>query len=189
VVDNLIEKAPCDLLLVKPSQSSQGYPLTVSLAGKWLISVAGGPNMERALGFLPSLLSGYPHRESPEILLSKVYSPKEEASNYDELQILTEQLKNSLSQPITSVPLCSASISDAIISLAESRHCEVVVLGSSREGLLQNILHGNIPFTVAHQVDSTVLIFRSAFSSHQELSEPEESALFEDFQLSEKQEN
>ena len=189
IVDNLIERAPCDLLLVKPGQDTQGYPLTNSLTGKWLISVAGGPNMERALDFLPSLLSGYAQRESPEILLSKVYSPRDETANYDELQLLTERLKNSLARPITPVPLCSASISDAIISLAESRHCEVVVLGSSREGLLQNILHGNIPFTVAHQVGSTVLIFRSAFSAHQELSESVESGLFEDFRLPEKWDN
>ena len=183
IVDNLIEKAPCDLLLIKPGKDDHGYPLHLSASGKWLISVAGGPNMERAFNLLPDLLSLYPNRDSPEILLSKVYSPKDEISNYDDLQILTERLKNSLSQPITSVPLCSPSISDAIISLAESRRCEVVILGSSREGLLQNILHGNIPFSVANQVESTVLIFRSAFSAYQELSEPVESALFEDFIL------
>ena len=51
-----------------------------------------------------------------------------------------------------------------MISLAESQHCDVILLGASREGLLQNVIHGNIPTMIASQVQSTVILVRGALS-------------------------
>jgi CIC family chloride channel protein len=183
VVDTLIEKAPCDLLLVKLGKSASAYPKGLHQSATWLIPVAGGPNVQRALDFLPALLSLYTHPQTPEILLSKVYLPSDRPPNYDELQDLAERLQSQLPQTITPIPLCSRSVTDAIASLAAVRRCDVILIGSSKEGLLQNVLQGNIPTLIAEQVESTVLIFRSALSSSQALPNASQTALFEDFSI------
>jgi hypothetical protein len=46
--------------------------------------------------------------------------------------------------------------------LAHTQHYDVVVLGASREGLLQQVVHGNIPEAIARGVNSTVILVRGA---------------------------
>jgi CIC family chloride channel protein len=48
--------------------------------------------------------------------------------------------------------------------LAHTQHYDVVVLGASREGLLQQVVHGNIPEAIARGVNSTVILVRGALS-------------------------
>ncbi|MEN9871143.1 MAG: hypothetical protein RLZZ171_2131, partial [Cyanobacteriota bacterium] len=38
----------------------------------------------------------------------------------------------------------------------------LVILGASNEGLLQNVINGNIPEAIAHHANSTVIIFRNS---------------------------
>ena len=164
VVDILIDKAPCNVILVKLGKSSTAYPKGLHQKATWLIPMAGGPNIQRSLDFLPQLLSLYINKDSPELLLSKVYLGKNKSQDYSDLNQATKLLRNQLSRPIRSVPLCSQSVVDAVVSLAESQHCDVILLGASREGLLQNVIHGNIPTMIASQVQSTVILVRGALS-------------------------
>ena len=164
VVDILIDKAPCNVILIKLGKSSTAYPKGLHQKATWLIPMAGGPNIQRSLEFLPGLLSLYNHKDSPELLLSKVYLGKNKSQDYSDLNQATKLLKNQLSRPIRSIPLCSQSVVDAVVSLAESQHCDVILLGASREGLLQNVIHGNIPTMIASQVKSTVILVRGALS-------------------------
>ena len=164
VVDILIDKAPCNIILVKLGKSSTAYPKGLNQKATWLIPMAGGPNIQRSLEFLPQLLSLYTNKDSPELLLSKVYLGKNKSQDYSDLNQATKLLKNQLSRPIRSIPLCSQSVVDAVVSLAESQHCDVILLGASREGLLQNVIHGNIPTMIASQVQSTVILVRGALS-------------------------
>ena len=166
-IDTLIEKAPCDLLLVKLGKRAIVYPHDLQQAATWLIPMAGGPNVQRAFDYLPGLLSLYPDKTSPELILSKVFLPSDSQPAYSTLYEVSQTLQERISQPITSVPLCSRSVSDAIISLAEMRRCSVILLGASREGLLKTVLHGNIPALIADQVDSTVLTLRAALTVNQ----------------------
>jgi CIC family chloride channel protein len=126
--------------------------------------MAGGPNIQRSLEFLPQLLSLYTNKDSPELLLSKVYLGKNKSQDYSDLNQAAKLLQTQLSRPIRSIPLCSQSVADAVIGLAESQHCDVILLGASREGLLQNVIHGNIPTMIASQVKSTVILVRGALS-------------------------
>ncbi|MGL5033906.1 MAG: CBS domain-containing protein, partial [Microcystaceae cyanobacterium] len=167
VIDILIEKAPCDVLLVKLGKNAISYPKGLNQKTAWLIPVSGGPNVQRALDYLPGLLSLYPAQTVPELILSKVFLPSELEPDYGELYDLSRSLEERIKQPITSVPLCARSVSDAIINLAEMRRCSVILLGASRENLLQNVLHGNIPALVTEQLDNTVLTLRAALNSHQ----------------------
>ena len=164
VVDILIDKAPCNVILVKLGKSPTAYPKGLHQKATWLIPMAGGPNIQRSLEFLPQLLSLYTNKDSPELLLSKVYLGKNKSQDYSDLHQAAKLLQNQLSRPIRSIPLCSQSVADAVISLAESQHCDVILLGASREGLLQNVIHGNIPTMIASQVQSTVILVRGALS-------------------------
>jgi CIC family chloride channel protein len=69
-------------------------------------------------------------------------------------------LSQKLSCPVMTIPVRSYSVSDAVIQLAHTQQCDVVVLGASREGLLQQVVHGNIPEAIARGVDSTVILVR-----------------------------
>ena len=58
------------------------------------------------------------------------------------------------------LPIRSQSVADAIVHLAEAESCDVVMLGVSREGLLVQVMQGNIPKMIAQQVKSTVILVR-----------------------------
>jgi CIC family chloride channel protein len=46
--------------------------------------------------------------------------------------------------------------------LAQKDQCDVIVLGASREGMLQQAIKGNIPEAIARGCDCTVMLVRSA---------------------------
>jgi chloride channel protein, CIC family len=49
-----------------------------------------------------------------------------------------------------------------VIELVKTEDFDVVVLGASREGLLQQAIQGNIPESIASGVGSTIILVRSA---------------------------
>ncbi|NEP55349.1 MAG: universal stress protein, partial [Moorea sp. SIO3C2] len=73
---------------------------------------------------------------------------------------LKQQLKGMCD--VVSIPIRSYSVSDALIRLANAHKYDVVVIGASREGLLEQAIHGNIPEAIARGVDSTVILVREA---------------------------
>jgi CIC family chloride channel protein len=58
------------------------------------------------------------------------------------------------------ISVCSRSIADAIVDLANQQRSDVIMLGASNEGLLQQIIHGNIPEAIAQNSNRTMFIFR-----------------------------
>ena len=60
ITDQLIDQATCSVLLIKQSAHPQAYPRYLSPSATWLMPVAGGPNIEQMLEFLPGLFSLYP---------------------------------------------------------------------------------------------------------------------------------
>ncbi len=167
ITDRLIDQAQCALLMVKQGKNSDAYPQYLSPHAHWLMPVAGGPNIEQMLEFLPGLFSLYPEDNNPELLISKVYLPQQ-SSRYDpfsDLKDLVERLGEQLQRPIVPIPICSPSVVDALSDLAEMRQCAAIVIGASREGLLKNVIHGNLPTQIATQTDTTVFIFRGAMDS------------------------
>lgn len=162
ITDRLIDQAQCALLMVKQGRNSHAYPQYLAPDAHWLMPVAGGPNIEQMLEFLPGLFSLYPEEKNPELLISKVYLPQQ-SNRYDpfyDLKDLAERLGEQLQRPIVPIPICSKSVPDALSDLAEMRQCAAIVMGASREGLLKNVIHGNLPTQIATQTDTTVFIFR-----------------------------
>lgn len=158
-VDTLIQKAPCDVVMVKIGNSPQAYPNNRYLSTNWIIPVGGGPNVERAI----ELLGAFKKLTlSPHIWLCTVYSPKAATPDMADLDRLATQIETQLDIDVMPLPIRAQSVSTAIIHLARTEACDVIVLGASREGMLQQAIHGNIPEEVATGVDCTVILVRSA---------------------------
>ncbi|NES82705.1 MAG: CBS domain-containing protein [Moorea sp. SIO2B7] len=162
VADTLIRKAPCDLVLVKLGKQKNSYPNSLNHNTSWLIPMAGGPNAQRAIKFLPALTGLYNSPNSPKVWLCQVHRPSQSDPIWDEIEEAAYSLRSELSSPITPICVRSYSVSDALIHLATAERCDVVMLGASREGLLQQAIHGNIPEAIALGVKSTVIIVRGA---------------------------
>jgi CIC family chloride channel protein len=160
VVDTLIHQAPCELVLVKLSANPLLFPFYLNNRAVWLVSLAGGPNAQRALQLLPALTKLYARPDTPELWLCRVYLTSEPDPDYQSLQALSQTLENEIDKPITSVPIYSQSVVEAVTDLARARNCDVVMLGASREGLLKHAIHGNIPEAIARNVAGTVILVR-----------------------------
>jgi chloride channel protein, CIC family len=48
-----------------------------------------------------------------------------------------------------------------MIDLAAEKQCDAIILGASREDLLQQTIQGNIPEAIAQGSDCTVIVVRS----------------------------
>lgn len=167
IVDTLIRQAPCDLVLVKLGHREEVHndgtkvascPLPIAW-NRWLVPIAGGPNSSYALEILPALVS---HNSASKIQVVQVFQPSSLALDTSGLDQASEILQQKLVSPIVTIPVRSYSVSEALIQLARIDRCDVVIVGASREGLLQQAIDGNIPEAIARGVDSTVILVRKA---------------------------
>ncbi len=165
VVDKLIKQAPCDLVLIKLGQQAYSFPHSIERQGNWLIPTAGGANSQRAMKILPALAELYTLPNSPQIHLCQVYAPGQSQLNLDRLKKTAESIGDKMNVPVIAMPIYAHFVSDAIIHLATTERYDLVVLGASSEGLLQQAVRGNIPEAIAQKINSTVIIVRSPLSS------------------------
>lgn len=163
IVEPLIEKAPCELLLVKLGQQPYSLPYNRSRIGKWLIPTAGGTNVQRAMKFLPALTNLYSRSLSPRIYLCHVCSPNKPPVNLPRLKRIAKLITDKTNLPVVSLPITDSSPSDAIAILVAKEQHDLVILGASREGLLKQAIYGNVPEAIASKVNCTVIIIRSSF--------------------------
>lgn len=174
-VDTAIRQVPCDVILVKlsdrlkvvtareqvRSQAAMNVLMRMMTLNRWLIPIAGGPNAQYAITLLPALTS---FCKTPEIRLCQVFHPNQEMQDLSLLHQDTELLQHQFPGQVIPIPICSGSVAEAIIDMATMDQCDVIVLGASREGLLQQVLHGNIPESIAYQCPCTVILVRRALS-------------------------
>ena len=167
IVDTLIRQAPCELVLIKLGHTEEeqhdgtaiaSCPLPVAWK-QWLVPIAGGPNSSYALELLPALAN---LAVAPTLKVAQVFPPTTLLPDTTRLEKAAYSLSNKLSCQVATIPVRSYSVSDAVIHLAHAQQCDVVVLGASREGLLQQVVHGNIPEAIARGVNSTVILVRRA---------------------------
>jgi CIC family chloride channel protein len=161
LVDRVVHKAPCELMLIKLGTNPYSYPKSLDREATWLIPMAGGPNAKRAIELLPGLTSLY-SGSNPKLLLCQVYSPTTPDIDCSLIEQSTDYLRQNLSLPVRPIAVRSRSVSEAIIRLASEEKCNTVVLGASREGLLQHAIHGNIPEAIANGIEGTAILVRGA---------------------------
>jgi chloride channel protein, CIC family len=156
VVDTLIQQATCDVMLVKLAQSTR---LKLKL-DRWLIPTAGGPHSQRAIALLPGLMR---QSDAPEAFLCHVSDPDGQAEvSTTALDRAGRSLQSQVNCKTHAIAVCSASIPDALSDLASVNACDVILLGATQSGLLQQVIQGNIPETVARRSSQTVIVVRGA---------------------------
>ena len=156
VVDTLIRQAHCDLVLVKLGENFQTTPHSPT---RWLIPIAGDSNAQRAIQLLP-VVSSWTHPS--EFLICQVYPPNSSNLDTAALEEAALFLSQQLDASVRTIPVRSHSVSEAVIQLATTEECDVVLLGASREGLLRQAIQGNVPEAIARGVDCTVILVRGA---------------------------
>ncbi|QLE58704.1 chloride channel protein [Nostoc sp. TCL26-01] len=186
VVDTIIRQASCDVVLVKlgnsqesivnsqqstvnsqqsivnnSSSSSPQSPIPSPQFNRWLVPMAGGPNARVAIKLLPALIT---LGNDPHIHLTRVFKPLEFKPDMTVLEQAIRQLmrRRQLSSTVIAVPVQADSVAEGVINLVKTQGYDVVVLGASREGLLQQAIQGNIPEAIASGVDITVILVRGA---------------------------
>ncbi|MFN6529766.1 chloride channel protein [Nostoc sp. ChiSLP03a] len=160
VVDTIIRQATCEVVLVKLGKTPQS-PIPSPQFNRWLVPVAGGPNSPLAIKLLPALIT---LGNDPKIRLIQVFKPSElkPDMSISEQAIRRLMRRRKLSSTVVALPIQANSVAEGVINLVETEGYDVVVLGASREGLLQQAIQGNIPEAIASGVESTVILVRGA---------------------------
>jgi chloride channel protein, CIC family len=157
VVDTIIRQAACEVMLVKLEEMNS--------FSRWLVPIAGGPNVQEALRLLPALTQ---LGQNPEVLICQVFEAEQTKTETKLLVDVVEKLSHQLDCPLTALPLWAHSVPEAILHLAEHEGTDVIMLGASREGLLKQVIQGNIPEAIARKSKQTVILVRSAIALEQE---------------------
>ncbi|MGI0487610.1 chloride channel protein [Pantanalinema rosaneae CENA516] len=150
-VDTAIRQAACDVVLVKFGQST---------FSRWLVPIAGGPNAHYAVQLLPALVTLNPQAE---IRLCQILHASDTNQNSQLLEqeaaFLRQRLPHSA---IVTTLVCASSVPEAVVDMAHATQCDVILVGASREGLLQQAIQGNIPEAIARQSNCTVILVRKS---------------------------
>lgn len=160
-VDTVVRQAAGEVVLIKLGESDNpNLESTIQnlKLNRWLIPIAGGPNAEAALQLLPALV---PKENPPIVELCQVFHQDEMRPDTFVLESAARTLSQKLHTNVQAIPLKSNSVSQAVIDLATTDRCDVVMIGASREGFLQHTINGNIPEAIARGVNSTAILVRS----------------------------
>ncbi|EHC19556.1 chloride channel protein [Fischerella thermalis] len=156
-----LSHAPSHYLPIAPSPH---LPLPPPQFNSWLVPMAGGPNARAAIKLLPALVT---LGNDPKIRLTRVFKPSESEPDMkileEAIRILVRRQKSS--STVVAAPVQADSVTEGVINLVNTEHYDVVVLGASREGMLQQAIKGNIPEAIASGVDSTVILVRGAINN------------------------
>ncbi len=172
-VDTAIRQADCDVVLVKmgdaligshvtsdeTEQSSLAMVLRLTQLKRWLVPIGGGPNADYAVTLLPALVS---LTQAPEIFLCHVSAPHDQSYDISPLEKSAAFLQQHAQASVVITSVCAQSVAEAVVDMAKNNQCDVIVLGASREGLLQQAIQGNIPEAIARNCDCTVILVRKA---------------------------
>lgn len=165
IVDTVIRQAPCELVLVKLGHketllndgTTVAYcPLPLAWHN-WLVPIAGGPNSRYALKLLPALVT---LSAKPTITVAQVFPQSETKPNKIPLKKAAKLISEAVKTRVRVISILADFVPEAVVNLAQTKQSDVVLLGASREGLLQQVIKGNIPEAIAREVDSTVIIVR-----------------------------
>jgi CIC family chloride channel protein len=151
VVDTVVRQAACDVVLAKLNGRR--------IFDRWLVPIAGGPNSSRAVRLLPALTS---LSSSPEIKLCKVFSLTESTPDTTCVDTSIHFLQRKLKCKVDAAYIQGNSVPEGVIQCAQKDYSDVIIIGASREGLLQQTIQGNIPEMISRKSDCTVILVRSA---------------------------
>ncbi|MEM1172082.1 MAG: chloride channel protein [Cyanobacteria bacterium P01_H01_bin.35] len=179
IVDTLMQQAICEVVVVKwggdkfrerekfPGVANEKFnpnsDYVYSFLGwrQWLVPLRDIPTQAAAVKLLPALVS---LSVKPEILLCQVSTQSVATPKIKEMKQAARMLKNRLHTEVMATTVCSKSVSEAVVDLANAHHSDVVVIGASKEGFLRQAINGNIPEAIARGCNCTVILVRAANS-------------------------
>ncbi len=150
-VDTIIRQAPCEVLLVRLKGEQ--------MPEQWLLPIGGGPNAQEAVKILPALLSCA--KGKSQVTVCQVFADESAAADSELLATDARELERSLGHPVKTAPLFAENVSEALIDFAHSGKFDGIILGASRDSLLRQAVHGNIPETLTRNSDCTVVLVRT----------------------------
>ena len=159
VVDYLIKKAPCDLMLVKLGKVAYAFPNQLQLRHRWLIPSTGGDRIKKLLTVLSALSKL--DRIPPKIQFCQIYPPEKPQFANPDFYNGIRLLQKSLTCSVLPLRIPGYSVSETILNLVRQKKYGLIVLGATDKGLLRKAIEGNIPEAIASHADTTVIIFRS----------------------------
>ncbi|MFM6397423.1 MAG: chloride channel protein, partial [Planktothrix sp.] len=113
---------------------------------RWLVPVRDTLEHSVAVQLLPALTK---LSLSPHIRLCRVVKTELSQQEIRDFQQASQYLSHRLNTDGIFTSVCSNFVSEAVINLAEQDQCDVIVLGASREGMLRQVIQGNIPEAIA----------------------------------------
>jgi CIC family chloride channel protein len=154
-VRTILRQAKKQVLVIRPSSSFQS-----GQQHRWLIPVGGGPNVQEAIQLLPTLTTiSHP----ATIKLFQVYPPSQAIPDPAILEHYSQFLKQQCSKSkITCTQICAQNIAEAIVELARLQGSDIIVIGASATGFLQQTLKGNIPIAIAQGTEATIILVRGS---------------------------
>lgn len=152
VVDAVIRQAASEVVLVKLKDETSFQ--------RWLVPVAGGPNSQQAIALLPALVCSL--SQKPTINVCQVFDPSQTQPDTTYLQKAARFLEQHFHGSVTVTPLFGNSIPETVLEHAQQNHSDAIVVGASRESLLQQVIHGNIPAAISRSSQQTVILVRAA---------------------------
>ncbi|BAZ08989.1 Cl- channel voltage-gated family protein [Calothrix sp. NIES-4071] len=107
---------------------------------------------------------------TPYIHLCQVFQPDESTIDTSILEKSVRFLKSKIKGNafygkllnVNATHIRATCVSKAVIDCAEKDHSDVIILGASREGLLQQTIKGNIPENISRLSNRNVILVRSA---------------------------
>ncbi len=168
VMDAVIRQVPCQVMLVKwannqipdDPQTDGNFNIAtcpVLAWRRWLVPVRDTLEHSVAVQLLPALTK---LSISPHIRLCRVVKTELSQQEIRDFQQASQYLSHRLNTDVIFTSVCSNFVSEAVINLAEQDQCDVIVLGASREGMLRQVIQGNIPEAIAKNCHCTVILVR-----------------------------
>lgn len=158
VADTLLRQAPCEMVLVKWGNTVvEQDQLTMPKLQRWLIPLGGGANALAGLELLSALV---PQDEQSLVRLCQVFREQETGEETAFLKRTAYLLKTRLPCPVSVIPIHGNSVVDAVLAETRAQPYDAILLGASRQGVLQQALHGNIPRAIARGSNCTTIVVR-----------------------------
>jgi CIC family chloride channel protein len=126
---------------------------------RWLVPVREGSKQAVALQLLPALLQ---LSLQPQVLLLKVMKDSHSEQELQTLDFVAQGLSSYIDAKIDVTTVCTPFVAHGVIDVAHQRRSDVIVLGASQEGMLKQVIQGNIPEAIARDCNCTVILVRPA---------------------------
>jgi CIC family chloride channel protein len=126
---------------------------------RWLVPVRDGSKQAVALQLLPALVQ---LSLQPQVLLLKVMKDSHLEEELQTLDFVADGLNAYIEAEIDVTAVCTPFVAHGVIDVAHQRRCDVIVLGASQQGMLRQVIQGNIPEAIARGCDCTLILVRPA---------------------------